>query len=353
MPEIQVEFYGHACAVIRCGKTTIVTDPWLKGSAFLGGWQRQYKPPLGWEKVLQEADLIYVSHGHSDHMSPETLIHAGNTHVIVPDFPMKSAELAGKRGMVEPLTPMSLGEWITVGKCRIKIIKDECPGHEDSGLIVEYKGKYLINTVDCTMPNGMDLPTENVEWLLAPFAGGSSPYPVCYGAMYGSEKTEAIMKRNNDALLAKLSKLVRLTRPERLMPFAGAYIETNDYFRKTNLHNSLEDIKVDCEIVKPTLEINTEFEIPTFQPCEVDPYEYLKGYDWSTRCLIVTQPTLRRIGAFGENTTIIHPLNLAVWDYALHNKLPMDELAIGYHMLLSRAPDVYEADFWEYFNFRG
>jgi hypothetical protein len=350
VPEIQVEFLGHACAAIRCGKTTIVTDPWLQGTAFLGGWQRKYKPPHNWKKILQTADLIYVSHGHSDHLSPDTLIHSGRTPVIVPDFPRRSAELAAARGMVD-VTPMMMGQWHQLGDCRIKIIKDECPGHEDSGLVVEYKGKYLVNTVDCTMPG--DLPYENVEWLLAPYAGGSSPYPVCYAAMYGSEKTEAIMKRNNDALLAKLQRLIEATHPEKVMPFAGAYIETNEHFRKINLHNQEGDVKADCEVVLPKLELNDSFDETTFQPCEVDPYEYFKGYDWSKRCLIVTQPKIRRIGAFGEPTTIIHPLNMDVWSYALHNKVPMDELAIGYHMLLSRAQDVYESDLWEHFNFRG
>lgn len=347
---IEVEFLGHACAAIRCGKTTIVTDPWLAGSAFLGGWQRKYKPPHNWKRILQTADLIYVSHGHSDHLSPDTLIHAGKTPIIVPDFPKKSAELAAKRGMVD-VTPMAMGQWHTLGDCRIKIIKDDCIGHEDSGLVVEYKGKYLVNTVDCTMPNGMDLPTENVEWLLAPFAGGSSPYPACYAPMYGSEKTEAIMKRNNDALLAKLHRMVGMMNPEKLMPFAGAYTETNEHFRKINLHNRVEDINVPCRVVAPDLEINEELEVPTFQPSEVDPMEYFSGYDWSKHCLIITTPEMRRIGRFGEPTTIIHPLNQDVWNYALRNKLPIDELAIGYHMLLTRAPDVYEADFWEHFNY--
>lgn len=356
MPEIEVEFLGHASALIRCGKTVIVTDPWLTGTAFLGGWQRKYNPPAGWEEMLRNADLIYVSHAHSDHLSAETLYEAGNTTIVVPDFPKRSAEKAAKELHIECINPVGLGEWRTLGDCRLKIIKDNCPGHEDSGLIVEYKGKYLINTVDCSMPNGMDLPTENVEWLLAPFAGGSSPYPICYAPMYGSEKTEAIMKRNNDALLKKLLRLVELTRPKKLMPFAGAYVETERHFREKNLHNREEDIKVPCEVVLPRLDENFIEERPELLKADLSrdaAQEYFKDYDWTKRCLVITgygEPFF--IGTKGEETTIMHILNQDAFHHAMTRKLPIDELAIGYHILLSRIPDVYESEFWEYFNYR-
>lgn len=353
MSEIEVEFLGHACAAIRCGKTTIVTDPWLIGTAFLGGWQRKYAPPENWERILQTADLIYVSHAHSDHLSPETLKHAGDTPIVIPDFPRKTAERAALREGVKNVIPMRMGEWHSIRDVRWKIIPDNCPGHEDSGLIVEYKGKYLVNTVDCTMPNGLDLPAENVEWLLAPFAGGSSPYPVCYAPMYGSEKTEAIMKRNNDALLKKLTKLVDLTHPEKLMPFAGFYTETHEHFRKVNLHNSMEDISVSCEIVRPTLEPNPTVELPELLHGKAKAAEYFSGYDWSKRNLFITGEVEGvEMGVRGEPSTVLHVLNPDAFTTAMNRRLPIDELAIGYHCLMFRIPDVYEADFWDHFQNR-
>ncbi len=358
MSEIQVRLLGHASVEITCGKTRIITDPWLKGTAFLGGWQRKYNPPDDWEKSLQRADMIYVSHGHSDHFSPETLRHTA-APIVVPDFPMRSAERAAKREDIR-VTPVKMGQWNVLGDCRVKILPDTSPGHEDSGLIVEYKGKYLINTVDCCMPNGLDLPSENVEWLLAPFAGGSSPYPVSYIPMYTVEKAQGIMRKRNAALLKALYRLVEITKPEKLMPFAGFYKETSPYIRSLNLHNFIEDITVPCEIVKPTLKEN-EVDERIWFPDYVEPnlISYFTSYDFKKhgRELRITGLaelgfSVSMLGSGGDRWTQMHVRRRKVFAHAINNRIPIDELAIGYHLQLHRDPDVYEADFWEHINFK-
>lgn len=49
----------------------------------------------------------------------------------------------------------------------------------DTCIIVEYKGHKILNTVDCTRPNGGRLP-EKVALMMSDFAGGASGFPMTF-----------------------------------------------------------------------------------------------------------------------------------------------------------------------------
>ena len=71
--ELSLSFLAHACLELRAGPHRVITDPWLMGPAFSRGWWLAHRPPEDAMERLVAADLIYVSHNHSDHLNPWTL----------------------------------------------------------------------------------------------------------------------------------------------------------------------------------------------------------------------------------------------------------------------------------------
>lgn len=53
---------------LKLGETCMVFDPWLIGPAFARGWWLLHEPPSDWLERVCRADLIYISHMHSDHL---------------------------------------------------------------------------------------------------------------------------------------------------------------------------------------------------------------------------------------------------------------------------------------------
>ena len=64
----QVTYITHACMELQFGETRFMFDPWLKGPAFARGWWLLHEPPADAMDRLCSADLIYISHMHSDHL---------------------------------------------------------------------------------------------------------------------------------------------------------------------------------------------------------------------------------------------------------------------------------------------
>uniref|UniRef100_A0A3Q4GPH6 Cytidine monophosphate-N-acetylneuraminic acid hydroxylase n=1 Tax=Neolamprologus brichardi TaxID=32507 RepID=A0A3Q4GPH6_NEOBR len=66
--EVKVTYLTHACMELQLGERRFMFDPWLKGPAFARGWWLLHEPPADAMDRLCGADLIYISHMHSDHL---------------------------------------------------------------------------------------------------------------------------------------------------------------------------------------------------------------------------------------------------------------------------------------------
>ena len=69
--KMKIEYLCHSCLYIDTGDTTLVIDPWFKGGAYLGQWQLFPKPVH--THMLKDVKNILYSHGHEDHLHPESL----------------------------------------------------------------------------------------------------------------------------------------------------------------------------------------------------------------------------------------------------------------------------------------
>jgi hypothetical protein len=68
---MRIEYICHSCLFIDTGDTTLVFDPWFKGSVYLNQWFL-FPGPVETKK-LHSADNILYSHGHEDHLHLDSL----------------------------------------------------------------------------------------------------------------------------------------------------------------------------------------------------------------------------------------------------------------------------------------
>lgn len=183
--EVQITYLTHACMDLKLGDKRMVFDPWLIGPAFARGWWLLHEPPSDWLERLCKADLIYISHMHSDHLSYPTLKQLSQRR---PDIPIYVGDterpvfwnLNHSGVQLTNINVVPFGIWQQVDKnLRFMILMDGVHPEMDTCIIVEYKGHKILNTVDCTRPNGGRLP-EKVALMMSDFAGGASGFPMTF-----------------------------------------------------------------------------------------------------------------------------------------------------------------------------
>src|SRR5687767_12875608 len=67
-----IEWINHASYVLSDGKVTLITDPWLEGSAFNNAWALLAPSSFPYERFA-EVTHMWVSHEHPDHFAPPVL----------------------------------------------------------------------------------------------------------------------------------------------------------------------------------------------------------------------------------------------------------------------------------------
>ncbi|KAI1903809.1 hypothetical protein AGOR_G00031030 [Albula goreensis] len=200
---------------------------------------------------LCSADLVYISHMHSDHLSYPTLKHLSKRR---PDIPIYVGDTSrpvfwymDQSGVkLTNINVVPFGVWQNVDEhLRFMILMDGVHPEMDTCIIVEYKGHKILNTVDCTQPNGGQLPN-NVDLMMSDFAGGASGFPMTFSGGKYTEKWKAdFIKNERKKLLNYKAQLVKSLRPKIYCPFAGYFVEahpSDSYIKETNTKNSAEDL---------------------------------------------------------------------------------------------------------------
>lgn len=67
-------------------KPILSTDPWLNGHlAYFGSWNLSHKIPFKIEQDIKSSKNIWLSHGHPDHINPESIKYFKSSNIFVPD----------------------------------------------------------------------------------------------------------------------------------------------------------------------------------------------------------------------------------------------------------------------------
>ncbi|CAK6959972.1 cytidine monophosphate-N-acetylneuraminic acid hydroxylase [Scomber scombrus] len=249
--EVKVTYITHACMELQLGEKRFMFDPWLKGPAFARGWWLLHEPPADAMDRLCAADLIYISHMHSDHLSYPTLKDLSERRPDIPIYVGDTSRpvfwyLEQSQVKLSNINVIPFGVWQNIDEyLRFMILMDGVHPEMDTCIIVEYKGHKILNTVDCTRPNGGRLP-QNVDLMMSDFAGGASGFPMTfYGGKYIDSWKAEFIKNERKKLLNYKALMVKSLQPRIYCPFAGYFVEAHPsdrYIKDTNTKNSAEDL---------------------------------------------------------------------------------------------------------------
>ncbi|HTV17282.1 MAG TPA: Rieske 2Fe-2S domain-containing protein [Polyangiaceae bacterium] len=407
--ELDVTYFTHACMRIRAGGFVLFSDPWLTGPAFTRGWWLSHAPPEDAFEQVARADVIYISHNHSDHLNPATLERLStlnaNVPVIVPEFGVGDITHWVHRYGLRNVRAVPFERWLELApRLRVMLLRDgTAPG--DSGILVEYAGHRILNSVDCSDVNAGVLP-QGIDVLMSSFSRGASGFPVCWGELFDRETIDAWIKRDAAHIVRRVCDAVLHTRPRAYLPIASYFVEAHPAdasIRSVNVKTSAREM---CDAIR---RVNPE--VLTLEPrpgdCldlsdlsltrgpEARPPEWsferhlapveacrhfapldsadgiLEYFRWSgyrgdlvlhvvetddtfepcgqSWLLDLSGPRLLAERPAGPHRYLRIKVRGDVFRHTLRHALPWDEISIGFNARMYREPNAYNRDFWSHF----
>ncbi len=78
---------GNATLIAYDGKPILATDPWFgdDNPAYFGSWGLSHRIPAQCKRDILDAKYIWFSHGHPDHLNPDSLQQMRGKHVLLAD----------------------------------------------------------------------------------------------------------------------------------------------------------------------------------------------------------------------------------------------------------------------------
>ena len=237
---IDLRFVAHACFRITVGDFSLVLDPWLFGPAFSLGWWHRYPPKTDAKEILRNADAIFVSHNHTDHLHEESLAFVNpEARLLAPKFASGSAVQALANCGYTDVDELVFNRVYTINNELAVAVLDSGDFRDDSGIYLRTRDRELLFAVDSNMLNAWTLPI-GIDYLLTSFTSGASGYPWCW-SIYSEEQKAEIADRAKQAALEQVDTYIEKTRPRHFVPYAGYFAPLNpdDSYIKDNLrHNS-------------------------------------------------------------------------------------------------------------------
>ena len=144
---IGFETIGNATIICHDGKPILATDPWLTGSAYFGSWGLPYNIPEELWENIKKCEYIWLSHGHPDHISIESLDKLRDKKILL-------ANHVGNRlqndlsNLGFNVSSLEERKWIQLTKnLHILTISDY---FQDSILLINLNGRLLVNVNDAS-----------------------------------------------------------------------------------------------------------------------------------------------------------------------------------------------------------
>jgi CMP-N-acetylneuraminate monooxygenase len=406
--EVNFRFLNHATIAISFNGINLITDPWLFGPAFMTGWWLDQPSTEDSIEILKNADYIFVSHNHPDHLHSETLeLLDKDKKFIVGNFNSKSTEKYLKSLGFINIDPLEFNSIYQIAEnFNVSILKSG-DFRDDSGLYINIGGIEILLTVDANILNSLVLP-RNIDLLMTSFAGGASGFPLCF-ENYDLDQKIRVIERNKLAIKSSVGAYIKATKPKYYMPYAGMFkekAERDSFISKYNYKNAPSDYeeivsKSGVSYVEPkrnlayTLTssslIKTELNVNYLKEDNLDQYidDLKTTFKYDSNAII---KYMRNSGYLGKQILYIIPSNddftkivndiiycnfdtqifevisessidLEIQDFRVMklyvrqevfaaivlNKLPWEDFSIGFQMRISRNPNSYESDFWYHF----
>jgi hypothetical protein len=83
--EIGFDTVGNATLLVHDDGPLLATDPWIAGSAYFGSWGLAHEIPPAQIEAVKQCKYLWVSHGHPDHLSGDSLAMLRDKTLLVPN----------------------------------------------------------------------------------------------------------------------------------------------------------------------------------------------------------------------------------------------------------------------------
>jgi hypothetical protein len=147
MMDIGFDTIGNATVICYDREPILVTDPWVQGSAYFGSWTHSHVIPEEQMTAIEGSRFIWFSHGHPDHLNPESVSLFRDHQILLPDhYGGRIATDLKNNGYKVSILPDK--QWVPLSP-RIKIlcITDY---NQDAILLIDINGRLLVNLNDAS-----------------------------------------------------------------------------------------------------------------------------------------------------------------------------------------------------------
>lgn len=389
------------------------TDPWAIGPAFNTGWWLKHPTKNDWIDQLNNSNFIYISHNHPDHLHPLTLIKINkNIPIVVPNFVTKSTEMYIEELGFRNIQVLDFNIQYNLKNTNLNIsILKSGDFREDSGIYFS-NGEFVgLLSVDANMINFNRLP--NVNFYGSSFAGGASGYPLMFENYKLKEQikislvNKSFLKKTIYNQLKKLSPNYYMP----YAGFFTEKLKRDKKILKYNKKNLIEDYLQFCEINKIELlnvskndfykfdgvKLIDQKNINIEMTKDLSPEKYLEYYkkefykidenyikeyflkskfkDNLLLYICLTDDNFKLLNFnylvnFTKNQTsfskfpkfsksflkkdpnfkkLVLKIRKESFLNVIYNKLPWEDLSIGFQCKVLRNPNLYNVNFWHHF----
>ncbi|MGH2569459.1 MAG: MBL fold metallo-hydrolase, partial [Bacteroidota bacterium] len=123
----------------------LATDPWFVGSAYFGSWALSHTVPAEQMEAIKACKYIWISHGHPDHLSPESLALLKDKIILLPNHVGERIAI-DLRGLGYKVMILRDGQWTSLAP-RLQVL---CIAtyNQDGILLVDVGGTLIVNLND-------------------------------------------------------------------------------------------------------------------------------------------------------------------------------------------------------------
>ncbi|MCA8954336.1 MAG: MBL fold metallo-hydrolase [Planctomycetes bacterium] len=143
--DLGFETIGNACLIAHDNGPVFATDPWMVGPAYFGSWRLSHEFPREQQERIKRCKFLWISHGHPDHLSLESMELLRDKHFLLPDHygGRIARDLAG---MGFQVTTLKCGEWFQVSdRVRIASLANY---NQDATCVMDIDGHLVIDAND-------------------------------------------------------------------------------------------------------------------------------------------------------------------------------------------------------------
>lgn len=137
---IGFETIGNATVTVFDDRPLLTTDPWVYGNPYFGSWGHKYEIPSEQLENIKKSKYVFLSHGHPDHIDPESFDIFKNKTLIIADH--YGDRIYNDLNKEYNCIKLKSNTWFEISRnIRVKVFSD---WNQDSSIIIEILKKNII-----------------------------------------------------------------------------------------------------------------------------------------------------------------------------------------------------------------